>query len=145
VAESEARGGASQDEASAMSYPTQCVVAVLDTQDQARRAVETLLGGAFLESEVHVSRGAADADRLASGTGRQGLQDWFIRLTGSVGLKNAETELKERYEAALRDDKSVVAVLAPTDARKDIVVGVLRDCGGQFINYFGRLSVERIG
>jgi hypothetical protein len=127
-----------------MPYPTNHVVAIFDTADQTGCALDALLGGGFLEAEVDVNRGAEDADRLAAGTGRRGLQDWFIRLTGSVGLKNAETEMKERYEQALRDNRSVVAVLAPTDERKVLAADVLRKCGGRFINFFGPLSVERI-
>jgi hypothetical protein len=59
-------------------------------------------------------------------------------------LKNAETEMKERYEEALRDNRSVVAVLAPTEARKDLAADIFRKCGGRFINFFGELNVERI-
>ena len=125
-------------------YPTNHVVAILDTPDQAGCARDALLGGGFLASEVDVHRGAEDADRVAAGTGRRGVQDWFIRLTGSVGLKNAETELKERYEQALRDDGSVVAVLAPTMERRELAARILQKCGSRFINYFGHLTVERM-
>jgi hypothetical protein len=133
-----------ESETGEVRYPINHVVAILDTPDQARCALESLRGGGFLGSEVDVNRGAGDADRVAAGTGRRGLQDWFIRLTGSVGLKNAETEMKERYEEALRDNRSVVAVLAPTDERKDLAADILRRCGGRFINFFGHLNVERI-
>jgi hypothetical protein len=127
------------------SYPTQHVLAILDTPDQTQCALDALLGGGFLESEVDLNRGAEDAERLAAGTGRRGLQDWFIRATGSVGLKNAETEMKERYEQALREQRTVIAVLAPTDERKDLAAEIIRECGGRFINFFGQLNVERIG
>jgi hypothetical protein len=109
-----------------------------------RSIADALLGGGFLESEADVNRGAEDADRVAAGTGRRGLQDWFIRLAGSVGLKNAETEMKERYEQALRENRSVIAALAPTEERKDLAADIFRRCGGRFINFFGHLNVERI-
>jgi len=125
-------------------YPTHQVVAIFDTPTQTTCALDALLGGGFLESEVDVHRGSEDADRLAAGTGRRGLQDWFIRVTDSVGLKNAETEMKEQYERALRDNQCVVAVLTPTEDRKNLAVDVFRRCGGRFINFFGQLSVERI-
>jgi hypothetical protein len=134
-----------QQDAGEVSYPALHVVAILDTPDQTNRALDALLAGGFLESEVDVSRGIESADRLAAGTGRRGLQDWFIRVTGSVGLKNAETEMKDRYEQALRDRRTVIAVLAPTDERKDLAVEIIRSSGGHFINYFGQLNVERIG
>jgi hypothetical protein len=134
-----------RDDTARIAYPTNYVVGILETSDQTNRALDALLGGGFLESEVYVNRGTEDADRLAAGTGRRGVQDWFIRLTGAVGLKNAETEMKERYERALRDQQTVIAVLAPTDERKDLAADIIRRCGGYFINFFGRLNVERIG
>lgn len=132
------------DETGAVDYPTHRVVAILDTADQTSCALDGLLGGGFLESEVELTRGIGDADRLAAGSGRRGLQDWLIRLAGSIGLKNAETEMKERYEQALRDHRAVIAVHAPTDERKDLAAEILRGCGGRFINFFGQLNVERI-
>jgi hypothetical protein len=133
-----------QDEAP-VSYPALHVLAILDTPDQTQCALDALLGGGFLESEVDLSRGLEAADRLAAGTGRRGLQDWLIRAAGSVGLKNAEIEMKERYEQALRERRTVIAVLAPTDERKDLAVEIIRGCGGRFLNFFGQLNVERIG
>jgi hypothetical protein len=133
-----------ESETGGVQYPANHVIAIFDTPDQISCALDALLSGGFLESEVHVNRGAEEADRLAAGTGRQGLQDWFIRLTGSVGLKNAETEMKERYEQALRENHTVIAVLTPTEARKDLAVDILESCNGSFINFFGQLNVERI-
>jgi hypothetical protein len=133
-----------ESETGEMQYPTNHVVSIFDTPAQVSCGLDALLGGGFLESEVDVNRGAEDADRLAAGTGRRGLQDWFIRLTGSVGLKNAETEMKERYEQALRENRTVVAVLAPTEERKHLAADILRRCDGRFINFFGQLNVERI-
>ena len=133
-----------QNNEESVQYPTNRVVAILDTQDQTACAVDALVQGGFLESEVELLRGNEEADRLGGGTGRGGLQDWFIRLTGSVGLKNAETEMKDRYEQALRDGNTVLAILTPTDDRKDRAAQILKECGGRFINFFGRLNVERI-
>lgn len=127
-----------------VEYPTNQVVAILDTQVQTACAVDALANGGFLESEVELLRGSEEADRLRGGTGRRGFQDWFIRLTGSVGLKNAETEMKDRYEQALRDGHTVLAILTPTEDRKDRAAEMIKECGGRFINFFGRLNVERI-
>jgi hypothetical protein len=127
-----------------LQYPTNHVVAILDTQDQTTRALDALVQSGFLEQEVGLLRGNEEADRLGGGSGREGPQDWFIRLTGSVGLKNAETEMKDRYEEALRAGHTVVAILTPTDDRKERAAQILNECGGRFINFFGRLNVERI-
>ena len=135
---------ARENDEQSTQYPTNHVVAILDTQDQTACAVDALVHGGFLESEVDLGHGPEDAARSESGTGRQGFQDLFIRLTGSVGLKNAETEMKEHYEQALREGHTVLAVLAPTEERKDRAARILKECGGRFINFLGRLDVERI-
>ena len=82
---------------------------------------------------------------LDATSGRRGGQDWWIRVFQRLGLENAEIELKERYEQALRDGATAIAVLAPTEDRKDIAAKILAGCGAHFINYFGRLKVQRIG
>src|SRR6476620_1410831 len=92
---------APQNDDRSVQYPTNHVVAILDTQVQTACAVDALVNGGFLESEVELLRGIEEADRLAGSTGRRGFQDWFIRRTVSVGLKNAETEMKDRYEQEL--------------------------------------------
>jgi hypothetical protein len=135
---------AGENERGSVQYPTNHVVAVLDTPDQTSCALDRLLGGGFLESEIELHRGTEDADRVEAGTGRRGFQDWLIRLFQSVGLKNAEIEMKDRYEQALRTGHTVLAVMAPTDERKDLAAHILRECGGHFINFFGHLNVERI-
>lgn len=125
-------------------YPTNRVVAVLDTGDQTSCALDALVAGGFLESEIALSRGVEDADRLDATTGRRGLSDLWIRTFQRLGLENAEVEMKERYEQALRDGHTIIFVLAPTEERKSRAAEVLRNCGGHFINFFGKLAVERI-
>jgi hypothetical protein len=135
---------ASEDDRGPIEYPTNHVVALLDTSAQTQCAIDALLAGGFLESEIKMGRGAEEADRVEAGTGRGGFQDWMIRLFQSVGLRNAETEMRDHYEQALRDGHTVVAVLAPTEERKDLAAQMIRDCGGHFINFFGQLNVQRI-
>jgi len=51
---------------------------------------------------------------------------------------------KDAYEQALREHHYVVAVLAPTDARKELASQLLASGGGRFINFLGKFSIERI-
>ena len=148
VAESQSDGAAAeyadQGDKGPVEYPANHLVAVLDTPDQTSCAIDALVGGGFLESEIKMGRGTEDADRVEAGTGRQGFRDWLIRLFQSVGLKNAETEMRDQYEQALRNGRTVLAVLAPTEERKDRAAQIIRECGGHFINFCGHLNVERI-
>ena len=136
--------GDAQDQAKPVQYPTNYVIGVLETAAQASCTVDALVHGGFLESEIELGRGAEAADRIGASSGRQGFQDWLIRLFDTVGLKNTEIETKDQYEQALRDGHTVVAVLAPTEERKELAAQLLRDCGAQFINFFGSLSLERM-
>jgi hypothetical protein len=125
-------------------YPTNHVLAILGTPDQTSCAIDALVNGGFLESEIELSHGPEVANEVASTTGRSGFQDWFIRMFQRVGLKNDETEMKERYEQALRDGQTVILVLTPTEERKDRAAAMLRECGAHFINYYGHLNIESI-
>jgi hypothetical protein len=134
----------SQDESERLQYPANHVISILDTDDQTACAVDGLVTGGFFESEIRILGGAEDAERLDQTTGRRGVVDLTIRLFQSVGLENAEIEMKEHYEKALRDGRTVMVILAPTDERKDRAAQILQECGGHFINFYGRLSVQRI-
>ena len=124
-------------------YPVDYLLGVMDTPAQVKCAIDAL-SGPFLESEIEVSCGQAAAQRLRESTGRTGLLDKIIRVGQSLGLTNDEMEVKGAYEKALRDGHVVVRVHAPTDDRKQLAVRALRDCGGHFINYFGKFTRERI-
>ena len=136
--------GDAQDQAKPAQYPTGYVIGVLETAAQSSCAVDALVHGGFLESEIELRRGEEAADRIGASTGRSGFRDWLIRLFDSVGLKNPEIETKDQYEQALRDGHTVVAVLAPTEERKELAAQLLRDCGAQFIHFFGALALERM-
>ena len=125
-------------------YPTNRVVGILKTEAQASCVIESLLRGGFLESEIGLGRGPEDAERLEQATGRRGVRDWILRWLEDAGLTNTEIEVKDRYEQALREGCTVVAVFTATEDRKDRAAEVLGQCGGHFINFFGRLSVELI-
>jgi hypothetical protein len=133
-----------EDESKPILYPTDHVVAILDTPDQTSCALDALVAGGFLESEIEILHGPEQAERLEESTGRRGFQDWWIRAFEKLGLQNAEIEVKDRYEQALREGRTAIAVLTPTEERKDRAVELIRKCGGRFINFFGRLNIQRI-
>jgi hypothetical protein len=123
-------------------YPQNQVVGIVDTADQARAAWTALTHSGFLESEVTVSYGEAAADQVDASTGRTGLARIAMRLAEHFGVENEEMATKERYEEALRGGRFVVAVLAPTEERKELAGQVLRDNGGRFVNFLGRFTIE---
>lgn len=125
-----------------IAYPTNHVVAILDTIDELRSAVAALTAGGFLESEVNVSAGEGIADALGASTGRTGWADLAMRFTERIGLPNDESLMKRRYEDALREGHYVVAVLAATDERKEHAARIIAEHGGHFVNHLGRFSIQ---
>lgn len=123
-------------------YPTNHVVGVLNTAEQAMTARTALTGSGFLESEVVVSCGQAAADAMDASTGRSGLTHLAARIAERFGVADEEMAIKDGYEEALRDGRFVVSVLAPTDERKHLASRLLRDNGGKFVNFLGRFSIE---
>lgn len=123
-------------------YPTDHVVAVLDTADRARAAWTALTHSGFLESEVLVSYGKAAAEILDATTGRAGLAGLAIQIAEQFGVQDDEMELKRRYEQALREGGFVLAVLAPTEERKKLAARLLREDGAVEVNFLGRFAIE---
>ena len=96
-------------------YPTNHVLAVLDTEEQLTAAVEGLIGSGCPESEVHVRSGTAAADRLGESTGRGGLAGLAIRIAERLGIEDEEMASKDQYEQAMRDGRFVLRVATPTE------------------------------
>ena len=128
-----------------VQYPEKEVLSIVDTREQLEAVTQALRASGFLDTEISVTCGQAAADTVRASTGRSGLTDLVIRVARRLGLQNEESETKDRYEQALRDDQFVVAVLAPTDARKELASQLLATHGAHFINYLGRFSIERLG
>jgi hypothetical protein len=127
-----------------IQYPTNHVLGVVDTPEQLGAAATALTGAGFRDSEIDIACGPAAADDLAATTGRTGLAHLAIRIAERLGIADDEMNMKSRYEQALRDGRFVVLVLAPTNERKALAGQILRDHGGHFINFLGRLSIEAI-
>ncbi len=142
--EQAATGRGSEQSAPKMGRPNNHLVAVLDTGEGASRAMQALMAGGFLESEIHLSSGEAAANALRADTGHSGLVDWAIRLAERLGLTDDDMEVKARYEQALRDGHTLLAVEAPSDARQARAVEILREHGAHTVNFIGRFSRTEI-
>ncbi len=125
-----------------LHYPTNHVVAVVDTPEQLERAVAALKRAGFPESEVVVGCGKELADALDASPGRSGLAGLVIRIAERFGVSHNETALKDRYEEALREGKIVVSVPASSQERKAQAAEILEADGAHFINFLGRFAIE---
>jgi hypothetical protein len=125
-------------------YPTNHVLAILDSRGLTTAAVTALEAGGFLDSEIQVGTGAAAADELEATTGRRGLASMLIRLAERIGATDEEMETKNRYEQAMREHRFVLAVAAPTAERKEEATRILREHGAHTMAFFGRHTIEYI-
>jgi hypothetical protein len=127
-----------------MQYPTNHLLAIIDDRGQATAAVAALKGGGFLDSEVQLNTGVETADVLAATSGRGGLAGVLIRLAERIGAADEEMETKHRYEQAMRDNRFVVAIDAPTEERKNRATEILRDHGAHSIAFLGKHTIEYV-
>lgn len=123
-------------------YPTNHVVAIVDTPEQVTNATVALVAAGLPESGIAVGCGAALADAIHASTGRKGLTNLAIRIAERLGLEDDEMEVKHRYEQALRDGRLIVSVPAETDYDKQRAAVALRENGASFINFLGRFTIE---
>jgi len=125
-------------------YPTNHVLAVVDTREQADALRTALTRGGFLDSEIQVATGAERADQVDASTGRRGLAALLIRFAERMGITDEEMETKNVYEQAMRDDRFVLAIVAPTAERKERAAQILREHAAHSIAYFGKHTIEHI-
>lgn len=125
-------------------YPTNHVLGIVDTREQARELASALETGGFLGSEIEYRSGTQDADDLHASPGRTGLAGLVLRAAERIGAADEELETKHRYEQAMRDNRYVIAVATPTDERKVLASQLFRAHGADTITFFGKHTIEYI-
>ncbi|HVH17232.1 MAG TPA: hypothetical protein VNF72_02925 [Myxococcota bacterium] len=140
----ETSGAAGDQPPERIKYPVNHIVGIINTDTEAARAVKALRAGGFLDSEVHVAAGQAEADALHAQTGRTGLADLAIRFAELLGVSDDEMETKARYEQAMRDGRFVFVIDAPTEDRQHQAAKILSEHGAHTVNYMGRLARTEI-
>jgi hypothetical protein len=128
-----------------VTYPLNHVISIMPTEKEAVTAFDALIASGFPESEVTLSSGPELADRIRATSGRSGLVGRILQVMDRFGAGGDEVDARHEYEQALRDGAVNVLVLAPTEERKQRAAEILRQHGGHFINFFGRLEIEQLG
>jgi hypothetical protein len=118
------------------------LLAVLDTADAAAAATATLAAEGFAGDAVLVLSGDADADRIDSLGAVGGVWARARRLL-SFTVADQMVDLAV-YEAALRNGRTVVGVLARGDDARARARRALTGAGAHFVNFFGRFATEAI-
>lgn len=144
TSDSETSGAAGDQPPEQIKYPVNHIVGIINTDREAAHTVKALRTGGFLDSEVHVAAGQAEADALHAQTGRGGLADLAIRVAEFLGVSDDEMETKALYEQAMRDGRFVFVIDAPSEDRRNQAAKILREHGAHTVNYMGRLARTEI-
>ena len=118
------------------------LLAVLDTAGAATAAGDALAAEGFAGEAVLVLRGDADADRIDS-LGRVGGPWARVRRLLSFTVADQMVDLAV-YEAALRDGRTVLGVLARGEEARGRARRALVGAGAHFVNFFGRFATEAV-
>jgi hypothetical protein len=119
---------------------TNRLLAVLDTDAAAAAATAALAAEGFGAEAVLVLSGERDAGRIDS-LGNAGGSWARLRRLLSFTLADQMVDLAV-YVAALRDGRTVVAVLAPGEDARARARRALAGAGAHFVNFFGRFATE---
>jgi hypothetical protein len=123
-----------------IGYPTRQVLGVLDDESAAERALAALSAIGIADRDVQVYAGPADAARFDGTGARHGL---LARLRRAVQFSLMDQlPAMAWYEAALRENRRVIAVRTASRAMTLKVVAALSAAGAHFVNRFGRLATE---
>jgi len=116
-------------------YPTNCIFAVFDEHNRARRTLSLLNEEDLRPAEVCLLSGLAGAQKLEAPSVESGL---FAKLA-SFGRDN---DYVEAYRQALLEGKSVLAVAIKGEHMRDHVTHVLKSQGARLVVFFGSFAVE---
>ena len=125
-----------------IGYPTDSLLAVLPDAEHAATAAAALKAAGIPDRDITVLRGDEGASRFDPTGAMHGL---FTRLRRIVSFTVMD-QLPDMawYDAAIRAGQAVVMVRVRGDDRKTQAIGILRELGGHFINFYGRFATEEV-
>jgi hypothetical protein len=131
-------------------YPTNHLVGVVDTPEEATAALDALRAAGFPQGALQCYCKADGTRRTELGSSHHQALAKCIRVVehGVEALEHAvehfgdEGDFKARNKEELGLGHYLVEVKATDDGDRDRAREILKDHGAHFINYFGRWCVE---
>jgi hypothetical protein len=125
-----------------IGYPTDSLLSVLPDAERAATAAAALKAAGIPDRDITVLRGDEGASRFDPTGAMHGL---FTRLRRIVSFTVMD-QLPDMawYDAAIRAGQAVVMVRVRGAHRKAQAIGILRELGGHFINFYGRFATEEV-
>lgn len=121
-------------------YPTNKVLAIVNTPAQLQSAIRELNQIGFGEDKLDVLCGQKGADRLDVTGEHHGLLARLYQFIEKFG--DMESENLRDYEQELRGGHFLLAVNVPDEEKRTHVVQIIESHGGHRINFYGRWTVQ---
>jgi hypothetical protein len=125
-----------------IGYPTDSLLAVLPDAGRAASAAAALRSAGARDADLTILRGQEGASRLDP----TGAEHGPMARIGRIVAFTTSDQLPDMawYQGAVMEGQVVLMAKVRGDERKSVAVRVLREHGGHFINYYGRLATEEI-
>jgi hypothetical protein len=123
-----------------LSYPTDKLVAIIDTMPDAEQARQELLEAGFAPGAIGVQHGT----RAVEDTVHYTDFDPFPHLARLLHVHSIEHEQAVVYEQALGQGQSVIAVYAPKAEDRERALGILEAHNAHYINFYGKWVIEAL-
>jgi len=123
-----------------LRYPTDKLVAVIDTMSDAEQARQELLEAGFAPDAIGVQHGTRAAEHTVHYTDF----DPFPHLARPLHVHSIEHEQAVVYEQALGEGQSVIAVYAPKAEDRERALGIMEAHNAHYINFYGTWTIETL-
>ncbi len=125
-----------------ITYPTGCLLAVVDDPVRAREAADALVAEGVAAADVEVLAGPDGRDRLGLLGSRPNRLSRIVRMLQFVSMDQLPDFLV--YERALDDGRAVVVVRVRDRPAMERARSGLERHAAHFQNHFGRLTTEEL-
>jgi hypothetical protein len=125
-----------------IGYPFDRMLAAFTDAADGARAIEAVRALGIPDGDITLLQGDDGADRL-DGTGAAHGVAARIRRAIDFTMMDQLVDFAA-YENAVRSGGATVMVKVRGDTRKSAVAAALQECGGHFLNYYGRFATEEI-
>ena len=122
------------------TYPVNRVCAIIDTDMDARSAMDELLRSGVREDQIDIFYGSAGIEILDVEGVHHGVAAKIAKKLRAYG--DVENEVLHIYETAMANGGYVFEVLAQTDEEKESIHHILALNNAHQINYFGSWHIE---
>jgi len=123
-----------------LSYPTDKLVAIIDTMPDAEQAQQELLEAGFAPDAIGVQHGARAAEHTVHYTDF----DPFPHLARLLHVHSIEHEQAVVYEQALGQGQSLIAVYPPTAEDRERALGIMEAHNAHSITFYGKWTIETL-